>query len=781
MASLASGLLQDFFAYAETPIASERSVELADASCEHFASYRVDLRGRLGPAAGSEPLRLRVDPIDQKAPVTLQAVTFRQNLRPEDPEPEGPDRADLGVIAGKVRLGPEVRAAFQMRAPARLTRTASWSREGSRLLFDLSPARGNPSALGLRVSAAGERVFEHRFEAGEALGFREFAVPLGPCPQAPCEVLFEVAAAASEVAGGPGEATVFLASPAVVGPLDAAAQPNIILISLDTLSAGEPSFAGGPRGSTPFLDRLASEGVRFERAYAASSTTHTSHASMLTGLAPLETSFFWLNGKLGDEQTLASRLRRAGYQTAAFTAGVLVSESLRFDRGFDSFYQHDTLYRPIEEHSDIEPITERAAAWVERHAGSPFFLFVHSYEVHGPYVTRDGAPVESRKPGEVIGYNLQHMRGGLPLGPDQLPSHLFARTRQRQISFGEAGLEPDIEPIQDAYRQEIRALDAALEAFFARLDATGALDGALVIVTSDHGEAFLEHGVVEHGLLYDVNLRVPLLMHAPGSLPAGARVSSLVSSVDLAATALEWAGLEVEGAAADSADALSGRSLLAHARGETEVDHDFYSLVLGNGLSLYQGGRSKWIERAALAQDNFGRHQLFDLVDDPGELRDLRKEGAEMPRALKKQLRDAIDLFPGLHLDLAPLAGRPWHLELFTESSPRDNVYAFGVERSALDRSDPKVLKVLLEPGERGRLVYRTGLLKNLRLTLESAEGERFDFSFKPPDQPGQRRQIQADRGGPTLSVWRVSKASAPEGGFSEEDQDKLRSLGYIQ
>ncbi|MCP4668244.1 MAG: sulfatase-like hydrolase/transferase, partial [Deltaproteobacteria bacterium] len=227
--------------------------------------------------------------------------------------------------------------------------------------------------------------------------------------------------------------------------------------------------------------------------FANSSATHTSHGSLLTGSAPFSTAYYWLDGAVDGEVTLADALRRRGYLTAAFTGGVLVSEALGFDKGFETFYQHDTLYRRPVEHSDVDSITARARAWVERHAGAPTFLFVHSYEVHGPYVSRDkpSRPLDQRYLDAV------HMRGKLPVDASELPRFVQTLSASgRELSLAEANIPLDgAGVVKAAYHSEIRFLDQALGRFFDALDHSGVGDDAVVVLTADHGEAFFEHGL----------------------------------------------------------------------------------------------------------------------------------------------------------------------------------------------------------------------------------------------------------------------------------------------
>ncbi|MCP4660971.1 MAG: sulfatase-like hydrolase/transferase, partial [bacterium] len=269
-----------------------------------------------------------------------------------------------------------------------------------------------------------------------------------------------------------------------------------------------------------------------------------------------------------------------------------------------------------------------------------------------------------------------HMRGKLPVDASELPRFVQTLSASgREISLAEAGIPLDgAGAVKAAYHSEIRFLDQALGRFFDALDHSGVGDDAVVVLTADHGEAFFEHGLMEHGLLYDENLRIPLIIRAPGRLGAGKRIPQQVSTIDVAPTILDLVGLPIPAG-------MEGRSLVPLVGGEEEADRDFYSLVLGNGLSFQAGGRYKLIVRAALGQENFGINELFDLVEDPLEQRNLLAEGIEIPEPMHRQMRRTIAQFPGVHIDFGALADQTYELELAAGRGYRDRVYAFDTHR----------------------------------------------------------------------------------------------------
>ncbi len=768
MSSRESGKLRVLWRPAGSRFARSRSKWLPIRASEDFRDYEIDLSAELDPATG---YRFRIDPIDAETEVQIKSIRLSRvaGILPDDAE----------TRSAKVKVGNEVRQALPLRADSSIERTIRGGK-GARLAFGLAKLRSNETPVSFRIklsAAESERtIFEETIEAAGEVTWLDREADLGECPPDGCEIKMELAPlATTETLPG-----LFVSNPVVVRA-GKRRPPNIVLISVDTLGARHVAAFDGPEGISPYIDSLAQRGVAFDNAFANSSATHTSHGSLLTGSAPFSTSYYWLDGAVGDEVTLAETVRQAGYLTAAFTAGILVSETLRFDKGFETFYQHDTLYRPPAEHSDVEPILDRALSWVERYGELPFFLFVHSYEVHSPYVPRE-ADVEADPPSADLfgGRYLDpfHMRGRLPQQPSSLPSLVRTRSADgRKVPLGETELGLDVLPeLKKAHHSEIRFLDRAIERFLETLRDRGALDDAIVVFTSDHGEAFFEHGLLEHGLLYDENLRVPVIFWSPERLPEGKRVSQQMSSMDIAPTILDLAGVAAPAE-------MEGKTLVPLMKGTEDADRDFYSLTLGNGLSWHSGGRYKLILRAALGQENFGRHELFDLVEDPLEQRNLLAEGVEISGRLERQMRRTVEEFPGIHVDFGAFAGATYELAL-PFPGYRDRLYAFDVERVGPVAEDSETLRCAVALSATSRLVAssrRKG--GRLALALRPVDGgESLSFVLEPSDVPREKRQATAASGrGPALEVWRVSEPVGSAGGFSPQETEKLRALGYIQ
>lgn len=346
---------------------------------------------------------------------------------------------------------------------------------------------------------------------------------------------------------------------------ESSAQPDIVLITIDTLRADAPSYAGGP-ARTPFLDRLATEGVNFSGAHAHNVVTLPSHANILTGRLPYEhgvrdNAGFVLSP---DESTLAERLRDAGYATGAFVGAFPLDRRYGLDQGFDVY---DDRYREgsaptqfVVPERPADEVLQLAVDWWRRNEGRPRFVWVHLYDPHAPY---------------------------------DPPEAFIPSAGEHARYYGE------VSATDDALRRHLEPILAA--------------DRPLVIVTSDHGEALGDHGELTHGLFaYEATLAVPLLLWEPGVV-APERVDARVSHVDIVPTILERLGLP-------AGEELAGVSLL----GEPQ-DRDTYfeslSASLNRGWAPLVGlirGDWKYIDLPLI--------ELYDLAEDPGERTNLAEE-----------------------------------------------------------------------------------------------------------------------------------------------------------
>jgi arylsulfatase A-like enzyme len=322
-----------------------------------------------------------------------------------------------------------------------------------------------------------------------------------------------------------------------------AGQPNVLVIVVDALRADHLSTYGYRRDTSPHLSELAAQGTLFENAIAPSSWTLPVHASLLTGLNPDEHHVDSDGSLLGWHlRTLSEEFMARGYRTAAFSANTfLFCRQRGFGRGFihfeddfqtwggsfaESFYgdliKHLLfrlqLKRDLFGRRRAADINGHALRWIDR-GGPPFFVFLNYLDVHDPY--RPLEPYQHR-------YTAMKHPGSRASEHWEWFEHLTPEQRQGAL---------------DAYDGAINYVDDQLRGLMQQLKERGLDRNTMVVITSDHGESFGEHGLMTHGsALYRELIHVPLVLWRPGAIPADRRVEEPVSLTELPATLLEQAG-----------------------------------------------------------------------------------------------------------------------------------------------------------------------------------------------------------------------------------------------
>ncbi len=301
--------------------------------------------------------------------------------------------------------------------------------------------------------------------------------------------------------------------------------PNLLLISLDTLRADHLSAYGYARETSPNLDVFSKQAFLFEECIAPSSWTLPSHTTMMTGLPPaLHGAYAFSTPRVRDSLTTLGELARdSGYFTAAFTEGAYVGGQLGFHQGFD-LYSNGKQSGPSPR-GTAQDTFQRALEWMQRYQEQPFFMFLHTYEIHWPYIAPD------QYANKFTSHPIDPVQFTVDIGKND-----FSGTGFMVISNDPAKRQDMI----DLYDGGIAHTDAMLGELFARMDELGLLENTIIVITSDHGEGFWEHGLASHGtVLYREMLHVPLIIRLPGKNPPSGRVPSLVALADLFPTVLE--------------------------------------------------------------------------------------------------------------------------------------------------------------------------------------------------------------------------------------------------
>lgn len=305
----------------------------------------------------------------------------------------------------------------------------------------------------------------------------------------------------------------------------AVGHPPVIMISIDTLRADRLGVTGNPRGLTPHLDKLANEGAFFLQASSTSPWTLPSHGSVFTSMLPFDHAGRWYVSPLRPQLSmLAERFRNAGYRTAAFTGGGWMDGDRGFYQGFQVFEKHNEL-----EEDGAQELLAAATRWLRGLGPAPYFLFIHTYEPHTPYLRDDFAP-----PGDAG-------RVGSTFTPQDL----------RRVRTGEWQLRPEEQRrVAALYDGDVANADRMIGSFLAEVRRSRGLENTIITVFSDHGEDLWDHvstRSADHGhSLYEELLHVPLLFWSPGRIKPGTRVSTPVSLMDVAPTLLALAGLPTD-------------------------------------------------------------------------------------------------------------------------------------------------------------------------------------------------------------------------------------------
>jgi arylsulfatase A-like enzyme/tetratricopeptide (TPR) repeat protein len=374
-------------------------------------------------------------------------------------------------------------------------------------------------------------------------------------------------------------------------------RPNILFVTIDTLRADRVGAYGAKSPATPVMDQLAAEGCLFEAAIVQVPLTRSSHVTIFTGLYPFQHGIRdnFAPPLAAAHRTLAEILKEQGYATGGFVGSFIVNTQSGLNRGFDEFDDtFETGGKGSAFFTDYQrraaQVEDRAGPWIERAAAGsqPFFAWVHFYDPHSPY--KAPPPYSTR----------------------------YAKA---------------------PYDGEVAYTDEVLGRLLARLAKLGVADRTLVIVTSDHGESLGEHKEEEHGFfVYDVALRVPLILRMPGRIARGVRAKTEARSIDLVPTILDLAGLR-----AATPPGLPGHSLAAAIDAPRKADPE----VISYSETLFARLHFGWSELRSVRLGGWKyiqapRPELYDLARDPGEQNNLYSSEGRRAAAMRSRLLDTL-------------------------------------------------------------------------------------------------------------------------------------------
>jgi arylsulfatase A-like enzyme len=410
------------------------------------------------------------------------------------------------------------------------------------------------------------------------------------------------------------------------GTASADGPANVLLITLDTTRADRLGCYGYDGGTSPNIDALAADAVRFERAMATAAVTPISHASILTGRYPHHHSLRVFYGPIGhflpdDQPTLATILAARGWQTGAFISAYPASERFGLDQGFESYetgvaasvMKRDPRKRLPREvqwarqrtamaQRRADATTDDALAWLEQ-AHRPFFAWVHYFDPHDA-----------------------------SLIPPEEVTDRFAFSRRAP------------NPKASIYDPEIFFMDANIGRLMEWLEVNGEYENSIIVIVSDHGQGLGDHGWQQHRLLYQEQIRTPLIIRTPNG-PRGRVVGAVASSIDIAPTILAAAGVAIPDgtdghdllAAADEEDGEQ-RIVLAEALNTLDT-HAPRKLPAHQKDLLFCAIDRRW--KLIYHRDHPENSELYDLASDPRESTNVIARHPEEKERLLRRLSES--------------------------------------------------------------------------------------------------------------------------------------------
>jgi arylsulfatase A-like enzyme len=427
------------------------------------------------------------------------------------------------------------------------------------------------------------------------------------------------------------------------------AAPNVVLITADTTRLDDLGSYGG-KAETPGLDGLAKDGTRFSQAHSVAFGTTPSHASLMTSLPAARHGVYnnWMVLDDGHE-TLAERLRREGYETAAFVSARPLARALGLSQGFDRYEDIFPIDRRAGSHRFTlherrgDATVDLFSAWFEERSDGPFFAWIHLFDPHQPYEPPAGylAQADVREADEALAeaYLFDAEGAAQILDAEEIhrsrPEHLAAVQRVARAR----------------YRAEIRFLDEQVARVRSALQASGLYDSTLVIFVADHGENFLDREpslAFEHAGLHREVTHIPLIVKLPKQAGSARQAwrHELVGNIDIAPTVLSTLGLEApsgwEGESFHDASQAGRQHLVLEGTGREEV-------AVRTKRWLFRRFNDPGVSRAAVMRSlGFSEAaplELYDLQADPEELTNLYQ--AEHP--VLPELQALLDAFSHAH------------------------------------------------------------------------------------------------------------------------------------
>ncbi len=403
-----------------------------------------------------------------------------------------------------------------------------------------------------------------------------------------------------------------------------ATYPNVVLISVDTLRADHITCYGYHRPTTPRIDRLAADGVVFLNTISSTSWTLPAHAALFTGLADTVHACTNTDKSLHPSRhTLAERLGEVGYATAGFFSGPYLHPVFGLAQGFQIYQDctsyadfntatataNDTIEGPAVWQRSSRDVTNptvynAVSNWLQHNTRRPFLLFIHLWDAHYDFIPPppDATMFDAADTGTITGENFRENPRVVPEMPQRDLDHLIA-----------------------LYDGEIAWTDAHVGKILDDLEVLDLNDSTIIVLTSDHGTAFFEHGQKGHrNTLYDELIRIPLVIRYPKAIPAGLRIEEQARLIDVLPTLLDLIGLP-------RSDDMMGQTLTPlFSGGRLARSVPAVSELFSLGLNLRSNRRNEY---KLIYDEKNSQGVVFDLRVDPAEQSVLKDTDSPVVKA----------------------------------------------------------------------------------------------------------------------------------------------------
>jgi len=566
-----------------------------------------------------------------------------------------PRKTVFPAPAGRIFLGKqdEYRNSIYVHSPSRISYEIPVP-EGGRVNFGMGvTAKYQPVTFRLRAGPEQKVLFSRTIEDPDI--WEDASVDLSAYAGRRTKLVFET--------DSPRQAAVGLWANPLLTTRHHKARPNILIYMVCTLRPDHTSLYGYSRDTTPFLRKFSAAGIVFDDAQSQGPWTRTSVPALMTSLYAYTER---LQGELGaipkGATTLAEQLRSMGYVTTSIITNPFVGRVSGLDRGFDYLMESPVVMRKhdeqVEGSTDSAAVNKVAMAWLEQHRHEPFFLYLHTSDPHAPYrppkefearfVNRAGTGRPNREFWES--YDKQQ----LTVGP--VITREMCRAR---------GMDADqfLQQAIDRYDGEVAFCDHSFEQLVTKLKQLEIVEDTLIVLVSDHGEEFWEHGFTAHGhSLYQELLHVVMLFWSPKLLPAPRRVAETVQLIDVGPTILELIGSRPNGLfqGVSLVPLLQGGSLtrktpimsskFAHARAGPEL------LIPDNRTDAFAIWHDNWkmIYRVNAKTAGINEVELYDHHKDPAEKNNVAAKYPEVVDRFMTEIRQWIKTQDEIRKQLGP-------------------------------------------------------------------------------------------------------------------------------